>query len=126
MEKAIALLFKEGIIRRHLKKSLKAYRQRRNLFCTLLQKELGQFVQFSIPEGGLAVWIVFDAKIPLKRLREICLKKGVLISKSIFKNRDGENLNAIRMGFASLNENELTKGVELLKKSILEILTEEL
>ena len=120
MEKAIALLFKEGLIRRHLKKSLKVYRQRRDLFCALLQKELGDFVQFTIPEGGLAVWVLFDAKIPLEKLRETCFEKGVLISKSIFKNKDGQNLNAIRMGFASLNENELIRGVELLKKAVLE------
>jgi len=124
MEKAIALLFKDGIIRRHLKKSLKIYRQRRDLFCNLLQKEIGQFIQFSIPEGGLAVWVLFDKKIRLKKLRIVCSKNGVLISKSIFQDKKGQNLNAIRMGFASLNENELIKGVELLKMSILEILTE--
>ena len=120
MEKAIALLFKEGIIRRHLKKSLKAYHQRRDLFCALLQKELSEFVTFALPEGGLAVWVVFNKKIPLKKLRNTCFKKGLLISKSIFKDKQGQDLNAIRMGFASLNENELIKGVELLKKSVLE------
>ena len=121
MEKAIALLFKEGIIRRHLKKSLKIYRERRDLFCDLLQKEIGQFVQFTIPEGGLAVWVLFDKKIPLKKLRTVCYKKGVLISKSIFQDKKGQNLNAIRMGFASLDESELINGVALLKKAVLEI-----
>lgn len=125
MEKAIALLFKDGLIRRHLKKSLKIYRQRRDLFCALLQKELGSFVQFTIPEGGLAVWVLFDAKIPLKKLRASCYKKGVLISKSIFQDQEGQSLNAIRMGFASLNEKELIAGVELLKKAILALLREE-
>ena len=124
MEKAIALLFKEGIIRRHLKKSLRAYHQRRDLFCALLQKELSEFVTFTLPEGGLAVWVEFDKKIPLKKLRAVSSKKGLLISKSIFKDQQGQDLNAIRMGFASLNENELIKGVELLKKSVLETLVQ--
>lgn len=116
MEKAIALLFKEGIIRRHLKKSLKIYRERRDLFCELLQSELGEFVKFKIPEGGLAVWVNFDEKIDLSELREQAMKKGVMISKTVFQNSKGKNLNAIRMGLASLNEEEMKNGIEILKQ----------
>jgi len=118
LEKAIALLFKEGVIRRHLKKSLKIYRQRRQLFCDLLASEIGDAIQFTIPEGGLAVWVAFDKKIPLKALRSICLKKGLQISRSVFQDRYGNDLNAIRMGFASLDEAELVAAVQLLKQAI--------
>lgn len=119
MEKAIAILFKDCVIRRHLKKSLKIYHQRRDLFCDLLQTQLGAYINFKIPEGGLAVWVQFDKKIPLLELRKIASKKGLLISKSIFQNKQGTNINAIRMGFASLNEIELKEAVELLKAAIL-------
>ncbi len=119
MEKAIAHLFQEGIIRRHLKKSLKVYRQRRNLFCALLRSELGEYVSFKVPEGGLAVWVTFDKKIPLPPLRDIALQQGLLISKTVFQNSQGKDLNAIRMGFASLNEAELQAAISLLKKAII-------
>ena len=49
----------------------------------------------------------------------------MLISKAIFQNKDGQHLNAIRMGFASLNESELINGVKLLKQSVLATISEE-
>lgn len=123
MEKAIATLFKEGIIRRHLKKSLKIYHQRRDLFCDLLETTLGKYVQFKIPEGGLAVWVQFDKTIPLKELRILAGKKGLLISKSIFQDSHGTDLNAIRMGFASLDEVELREAIVLLKTAVFALVT---
>lgn len=118
LEKALALLFKEGIIRRHLKKSLKTYRDRRDFFCNLFSKELGDYTTFKIPEGGLATWVTFNQKIPVSKLREQACKKGVLISKSVFQEKKQTPLNAIRMGFASLNEKELFTAVAILKNTI--------
>lgn len=119
LEKALALLFKEGIIRRHLKKTLKEYRQRRDLFCHLLQQELGDAVSFHVPEGGLAAWVTFRADLPIMAIRQRAQERGLLISKSVFMDGQGRSLNAIRMGFASLNQEELPVAVALLKETIL-------
>ena len=121
LERAIAMLFKDGLIRRHLKKSLKAYRERRDFFCKLLKEELGDFVEFDIPDGGLAVWVKFNRSIPVKVLRPTAQQKGLLISDPVFYDWEGKNLNAIRMGFASLNNEELGDAVKLLKEATLKI-----
>lgn len=118
IEKSLAILMNEGIIRRHLKKSLKAYRIRRDLFCDLLQRELGDVVDFKIPEGGLAAWVNFQADHPLQELRQKCLDNGLLISRTVFQNGQKETLNSIRMGFASLNEEEIVQSIKLLKNSL--------
>ncbi len=114
LEKAIAYLFKEGVIQRHLKKSLKTYRVRRDLFCKLLEEKLGKWIQFRIPEGGLAAWVTFDKKFPIHSLREKAAKKGLLISRTVFQDGKGNDLNAIRMGFASLNEEEMKAAIDIL------------
>ncbi len=118
LEKAVASLFQEGIIRRHLKKSLKVYRERRNLFCQLMQDNLGERVRFRIPEGGLAAWAQFDEQLPLPELRDRAAAQGLLISRSVFTERENRPINAIRMGFASLNEQELEAAVELLAEIV--------
>lgn len=123
MERAIAMLFEEGEIRRHMKKALKAYHIRRDLFCELLKTKLGDLVSFQVPEGGLAVWVTFHDSINLPQLRKVALKKGLLISKSVFSDAEGNKLNAIRMGFASLNEKEIEDATSLLKASVDEILS---
>ncbi len=117
-EKALAYLMAEGIVRRHLKKSLKTYRKRRDLFTSLLKDQLEDAVDFKIPEGGLAAWVTFKDEIDLPELRKEALTKGLLISRTVFRDKDGKVLNAIRMGFASLDEEEINQSIALLKKSI--------
>ena len=112
LERAIAMLFDEGEIKRHMKKALKVYHSRRDLFCGLLKQHLGNLVSFEVPEGGLAVWVTFDSAINLQKLRDTALTKGLLISKSVFADAEGNKLNAIRMGFASLNEEEIQEARE--------------
>jgi DNA-binding transcriptional MocR family regulator len=40
----------------HIRKVLKIYRERRDLFCMLLKGELSDFFEFNTPKGGMAVW----------------------------------------------------------------------
>lgn len=118
MERAISMLFKEGEITRHFKKALKKYHQRRDHFCQLLRKDLGNAIEFSDPEGGMAAWVRFDQKISLPSLRKRALEKGLVISKSVFHDDKNNHLNAIRMGFASMNTEEASRSIEILNKVI--------
>jgi len=122
-ERAMAMLFEEGQVRRHMKKALKAYHERRDLFCKLLKENLGDLVSFKVPEGGLAVWVTFNSTINLAELREASAKHGLLISKSVFSDAEGNKLNAIRMGFASLNEREIEKAMEILKTVVKKLIS---
>jgi len=118
MERAISILFKEGEMSRYFKKSLKKYHERRDHFCQLLRQELGTAIEFAEPEGGMAAWVKFDPKISLPEVRNKALSQGLVISKSVFHDDKNNHLNAIRMGFASMTEDEATKAVGILKKVI--------
>lgn len=120
LERAIAYLFSDGVIRRYLKKALKVYRARRDLFCKLLQEFLGSEVSFQMPEGGLAVWVTFAPELPLDQVRERSLQHGLQISRTIFKDSQGSPLNSIRMGFASLNHEEMVGALHILRQAISE------
>ena len=122
LERAIALLFKEGEIRRHMKKALRVYRERRDRFCELLDNELGDVLNFQVPEGGMAAWVNFDASFPISTLREQALKEGLLMPRSVFADHSGHHLNAIRMGFASLNFQEMEEAIHLLKTGVREMI----
>ncbi|MFK7971185.1 MAG: PLP-dependent aminotransferase family protein [Bacteroidia bacterium] len=116
MERAIAMLFEEGEIRRHLKKSLQVYHQRRDHFCKALQTELGEYMEFEEPEGGLAAWVRFRPEYDINKVRNKAMEYGLQIPKSVFLDKNEQHLNAIRMGFASLNEKEMSRALETLKK----------
>ncbi|KAF2507033.1 PLP-dependent aminotransferase family protein [Flavobacterium zhairuonense] len=116
LEEAFAIMFENGEMERHFRKSLKIYKQRRNHFCDLLQSDFKNEIDFKIPEGGLAVWANFHERINLVKMAEVASENGLSISNGRFYKNDFFNTNAIRMGFASLDENETEKAFTILKK----------
>jgi len=118
LEEAFAVLFDNGEMERHFRKSLKIYKQRRNLFCQILKSDFKDEIEFKIPEGGLAVWTNFDKKIDLIKMSEEALKKGLYIGNGSFYKNESFFTNGLRMGFASLEENEIIKALGILKQIV--------
>ncbi len=112
LEAAVAVLFRDGEMRRHLKKAQKIYHRRRDLFCEMLKTELGDVLEFSKPTGGLAVWARFDPAFPLADIARKSRENGLWISDGLLY---GPGLNATRLGFASVNEQEIEQGMGILK-----------
>lgn len=117
-EQALANLLADGTIERHLKKSNKVYRERRDLLCELLQSRLGDAVQFTVPTGGMAIWLRFSKKISLKKLSEKAGKMGMRITSGEQYHYGTTSQNGIRFGFASLNNKELAEAVAILEKLV--------
>lgn len=113
LEAAIAELYKDGTIARHIRKSVKLYHQRRDHFCDLMKSELGDRVTFRIPDGGMSVWTHFR-DIDLKKLSYNAFKRGLAIGDGKEFNTGNVNYNSLRMGFASLNIAEQEKAIGIL------------
>lgn len=116
LDNAIAELLQSGIIQRHLRKSVRIYRQRRDLFCHLLQSELSNWLSFRIPEGGMAVWTLFDKQVDLVRLSRQALKKDLLFSDGRVHLPALNLVNGTRLGFASSSPAELEKCIAILTR----------
>lgn len=115
LENTVAELLQTGVIERHLRKSLKEYRKRRDVFAELLQNELSDYVQFQLPDGGMAIWTLFDKSLDIERFAERCLKQELFFSNGKHLH---PTLNGTRLGFASSNEEELVRCVEVMKRNL--------
>ncbi|PTT01536.1 GntR family transcriptional regulator [Pedobacter sp. HMWF019] len=113
MEQALAELLEEGEIQRHLKKALKVYHERRDVFCELLKSNLGEFVTFSAPPGGLAIWTKWHASLNLMRISKQCGLKGLYLPQTLLYQT--ESLTAMRLGFGNQTVEELSRSVEILE-----------
>lgn len=114
MEEAIAGLFVNGTIDRHLKKVRRIYKERRDTVVDFLRSELSRYVTFREPEGGMSIWTTFVRTAP-EPVSKIAAQKGLLLCDGKKHNVDGENYNSILLGFASLNTSELHAALEILK-----------
>lgn len=116
VENAIAELLQRGVIQKHLRKSLRLYKERRDVLCGLLRTELSDKITFETPDGGMAVWAKFDTSVDLTaRAKEAAAKYQLYFSDGIWYNK-ALNTNGTRLGFASSTPEELTQCVEILKK----------
>jgi GntR family transcriptional regulator/MocR family aminotransferase len=118
LEEALALLFRNGDMQRHLKKSVKLYHERRDHLCQLLEKELSGVVSFRKPDGGMAIWARFNEQLPLPAIAARASAKGLFMSDGSNYSYGTRNHNALRFGFASLNEKELTEAVGIIKQVV--------
>ncbi|GAB3506444.1 PLP-dependent aminotransferase family protein [Spirosoma knui] len=118
LEFAIGQLFKTGDLKRHFRKALRTYHHRRDHFCALLSNELSDSVQFEKPDGGMAVWAVFDPAIDLEQVAEDAGRAGLFLSSGVSHNPPSRRINGTRLGFASSTEDELEQAVAVLRKLI--------
>jgi GntR family transcriptional regulator/MocR family aminotransferase len=116
LEEAFAVLFDNGEMDRHFRKSLKIYKQRRDQFCQLLQADFKDEIAFNVPEGGLAVWARFNPKIDLVQLSAAAIQQGLYIGNGHFYKNESFSTNGLRMGFASLEEKEMVEALGILKR----------
>ena len=114
LENAMAELLQNGVIQRHLRKSLRTYRLRRDVFCEMLRTELSKFLDFQLPDGGMAVWARFDKRINLPDLAKKASQKDLYIADGADSNIFPNDINGIRLGFASSNTDELEHSVAIL------------
>jgi GntR family transcriptional regulator/MocR family aminotransferase len=118
MELALAEMFVDGSIKRHMKKALNEYHRRRDFVCNYLFQKLSDVIDFKIPDGGLAIWAKFSKSVPLPPLTEKLRAQGLILSNGLIHNATSTSLNATRMGFGWMNEKESENAINMLTKAI--------
>lgn len=113
MEQAVLQLVQDGTIKRHLKKATNYYRSKRDFTKKLLDKYLKNKVDYTIPEGGLAFWIVPKKAIDWQQIDVFLRSKGILIISPDTYTRDA-TVNGMRLSYGALSEEQLEEGIRLL------------
>ncbi|HTY93113.1 MAG TPA: PLP-dependent aminotransferase family protein [Steroidobacteraceae bacterium] len=114
IEVAVAELIELGELHRHTRKVLQRYRERRALMAQLLGDAFDDRVTFTLPDGGLAVWLRFDAGVDLTQLAQLARAERVQFMPSAGFSVNARPVPGLRLGFASLNETELRRAVQRL------------
>jgi GntR family transcriptional regulator/MocR family aminotransferase len=120
-EYAITDLVETGELRRHMRKVLKIYAERRAYFADLLVELFDSNVEFSVPDGGLAFWVKFTG-IQLDRLTAAAMREGVAILPASSLTIGPQTIDAARLGFASMTVEELRRATHRLNRVFRKIL----
>jgi len=116
-EDAAADLIESGEVRRHARKVFQIYAARRLAFGRSLTESFGDKVQFRMPDGGLAFWLTFPRMADLDRIESSSPALGVRMADSRSFAAGKSALRGLRIGFASLREDEARTALQILAKA---------
>lgn len=115
LELAFADFIQSGELDSHIRKVLKIYKARRDLFCELLTAELSNYFEFEIPKGGMAVWLHLKDSYKWTTIAEVSKRFKLDIGEYERYDTAHTNHNCIRIGFASCNNDEIKELISRLK-----------
>ena len=110
----LAEFIRRGYLARHLARMRKAYRSRLEAVEEALERHMPEQSTWTRPEGGLSIWVTlppgFDAAELLIHARE----RGVLFVPGRYFYLQHPQPNTLRLGFASLDEKRIARGIQIL------------
>lgn len=122
MQMAIYLFLKRGYLDVYTKKLRVTFKERYELVLSLI-KDINFLEVSYIPKGGLYFWIKIPNEINSNTLYNLLKEKKVsILPSSVFYLTEEQNSNYIRLSFTSVTNDEIKKGIYILKETILALL----
>jgi len=112
---------KSGDLDRHIKKVMKVYKARRDLFCNLFETHFSDVFTFENPKGGMAIWAQLKDTYSWDKIVETGRKYQLEIGDWRRYDMAKTRHNSMRIGYGSYNEVEMLELINRFRKTIDEI-----
>ena len=100
----------------HIEKIREIYRRKLNLMCDLIDNELGDFVKYVRPEGGLFVWCELPKNVDMLEFVKECIANKVAVVPGTAFMINDEQTNCFRMNFSTPSDEKIVEGMKILGK----------
>ena len=118
VECAIAELFEDGELLRHVRRMRRTYGSRRDALASALTRHLGSALEFRVPEGGMALWARADDDIDVPEWSRGGEREGVVFSDARRFDFRQRAQPFIRLAFTYHDEAELEEAVRRMKRAL--------
>lgn len=107
--------FKRYDVDAHIKKIQGIYRKKLELMCSLIDSELGDFVEYVRPEGGLFIWCKLPDDVDmLEFVGRAVERKVAVVPGNAFLMNDTDKTQYIRLNFSTPSDEGIIKGIKAL------------
>ena len=100
----------------HIENIREIYRRKLNLMCDLIDSELGDFVKYVRPEGGLFVWCELPENVNMLDFVKKCIEYKVAVVPGTAFMINDEETNCFRMNFSTPSDEKIIEGMKKLGK----------
>jgi 2-aminoadipate transaminase len=111
---ALAEFLRRGFFQKHLVRMRKVYSDRLNALDEALRKFMPEGVRWDRPQGGMCLWLELPAGFDASELMIHARERGVLFAPGRYFYVQSPLPNTLRLGFANLNEKQITRGIATL------------
>lgn len=118
LQRALAAFLHRGEFRRHLRRVLPVYRERRDALLAALAQAMPPGVHWTRPHGGLCCWVTLPRPVGVGEIPRLALREGWAVTPgSVFwTTSDGER--NLRLCFGGLTAGQIRRGVEVIAEII--------
>jgi DNA-binding transcriptional MocR family regulator len=120
LQRALALFLRNGGLKRHLRRVLPIYRERRNTLVGALQRTLPPSVQWNAPQGGFCAWLTMPSYHPFSDLEQALLRQGWAVTPGEVFLAEPAQQKSIRICFGTLTPDAINAGVDVTSRAIRE------
>jgi 2-aminoadipate transaminase len=110
----LAEYMRRGKLNRHLERTRKAYSGRLAALEQALTRHMPSGTKWTRPEGGMCVWLELPPGFDSNELLIHARERGVEFSPGRYFYLQNPQPNALRLGFAGVNEREIARGIAIL------------
>jgi 2-aminoadipate transaminase len=120
LQRTLAEFLRHGGLKRHLRRVLPIYRERRNALVTALQRWLPAGVRWDAPAGGFCSWLTLPPHPSFADLEQAALRHGWSITPGEVFLAEPAGQRSVRLCFGALAPDAIRTGVELIGRLIQE------
>ena len=111
-QRALDAYLSVGSYQSHLRRTVRMYKKRRDVMIAAVQKYLGTDVNYTIPSGGLFVWLELKRPLLSRELIKRSLEAGVGFAPGNgFYINELEKERYLRLNFAYQTEDSIVRGI---------------
>ena len=118
IECAIAELFEDGELVRHVRRMSQIYARRRDALAGALARHLGDALRFRVPDGGMALWARVEGGIDIAGWERAGETLGVLFRGAGMCDFFGRDQPFLRLGFTYHDEGELAEAASRMARAL--------
>ncbi len=96
----------------HIRKICTVYKTQCHLMIDMISEKFPGSVLYTVPEGGMFIWLTLPDGISSTRVFEDALKEGVAVLPGTPFYTDGGGGNTIRLNFSNSTEQKIMTGME--------------
>jgi 2-aminoadipate transaminase len=109
---------RRGYLETHLARLNAANLARRNALLAALERELGDAAVWTVPEGGLFLWVTLPAHLDTAALFPTALASRVAYIPGVHFSAEGGFGNALRLNYSNATPDRIAEGVRRLAEVI--------